>query len=41
MDWTKVTVYTSKDGIEPVLGLLLNFGIDSTQVTDESEFSAF
>ncbi|MBR4723276.1 MAG: 50S ribosomal protein L11 methyltransferase [Clostridia bacterium] len=41
MDWTKVTVYTSKDGIEPVLGILLNFGIDSAQVTDESEFNAF
>jgi ribosomal protein L11 methyltransferase len=41
MDWTKVTIYTSKEGIEPVLGILLNFGIDSTQVTDESEFCAF
>ncbi len=41
MDWTRVTVYTSKEGIEPVLGVLLNYGIDSTQVTDESEFNAF
>lgn len=41
MDWIKVTVYTSKDGIEPVLGILLNFGIDSTQVSDGEEFNEF
>lgn len=41
MDWTRVTVSTSKDGIEPVLGVLLNFGIDSAQITDESEFNEF
>ncbi|MCR4692632.1 MAG: 50S ribosomal protein L11 methyltransferase [Firmicutes bacterium] len=41
MDWTKVTIYLSKEGIEPVLGMLLDFGIDSTQVSDEEEFSSF
>ena len=41
MDWTKVTIYTTQNGIDPVLGLLLNFGIDSTQVSDESDFNAF
>lgn len=41
MDWTKVTIYTTQNGIEPVLGLLLNFGIDSTQVSDEIEFNSF
>ena len=41
MDWTKVTVYTTQNGIEPVLGLLLNLGIDSTQVSDEAEFNSF
>ena len=41
MDWTKLTIYTTQNGIEPVLGLLLNFGIDSTQVSDESEFNSF
>ena len=41
MEWTKFTVYTTKEGIEAVLGLLLDFGIDSTQISDESEFNAF
>ena len=41
MDWTKVTIYTTQNGIEPVLGLLLNFGIASTQVSDENEFNSF
>ena len=41
MDWTKVTIYTTKFGIEPVLGLLLDFGIESTQVSDEDEFNTF
>ena len=41
MDWTRVTVYTAQGGIEPVLGLLLDFGIDSTQVSDEGEFTSF
>lgn len=41
MDWIKITVYTSRQGIEPVLALLLSFGIESTQISDESEFSEF
>ena len=41
MDWIKATVYTSYKGIEPVLGMLLDFGIDSTQVSDEGEFCSF
>ena len=41
MEWIKVTVYTSKNGIEPVLGMLLDFGIDSTQVSDGDEFNEF
>ena len=41
MDWTRVTIYLKRGGIEPVLGLLLDFGIDSTQVSDEEEFNSF
>ena len=41
MDWIKASLYTTKAGIEPVLGMLLNFGIDSTQVSDGEEFDAF
>lgn len=41
MEWIKASLYTTKAGIEPVLGMLLNFGIDSTQVSDGEEFDAF
>lgn len=41
MDWIKVSIFTSANGIEPILALLLDFGIDSTQVSDEAEFTEF
>lgn len=41
MDWTKITIYTTSEGIEPVLGRLLNVGIDTTTVEDENEFKTF
>ena len=41
MDWIRVTICLSKNGIEPVLGMLIDFGIDSTQVSDEEEFHSF
>lgn len=41
MDWIKISIFTSRAGIEPVLALLLDFGIESTQISDESEFSEF
>lgn len=41
MDWIKVSIFTKRTGIDAVLGILLDFGIDSTQVYDEGEFSEF
>lgn len=41
MDWIKVSIFTTSAGIDTVLGILLDFGIDSTQVSDEGEFSQF
>lgn len=41
MDWIKVSIFTKHTGIDAVLGILLDFGIDSTQVVDEGEFSDF
>jgi len=41
MDYTKVTIYTTSEGIDPILGRLLNVGIDSTMVEDEEEFKNF
>ncbi len=41
MDWTKVTVYTTTDGIEPVSGRLMHLGITGLVIEDESEFNDF
>ncbi len=41
MDWTKVTVFTTTDGIEPVSGRLMQLGITGLVIEDESEFNDF
>lgn len=41
MDWIKVTVYTTTDGIEPVSGRLMQLGITGLVIEDESEFNEF
>ena len=41
MEWIKLTIFTTQSGIEPVLGILLDFGITSTQVSDENDFNDF
>lgn len=41
MDWIKVTVYTTNDGIEPVSGRLMQLGITGLVIEDESEFNDF
>ncbi len=41
MDWTKVTIYTTADGIEPVSGRLMQLGITGLVIEDESEFNEF
>ena len=41
MDWTKVTVYTTAAGIEPVSGRLMQLGITGLVIEDEAEFNDF
>ncbi len=41
MDWTKVTVFTTTEGIEPVSGRLMQLGITGLVIEDESEFNDF
>lgn len=41
MDWIKVTVYTTTDGIEPVSGRLMQLGITGLVIEDENEFNEF
>lgn len=41
MDWTKVTIFTCSDGIEPVCGKLLNIGIGGFEIVDPNEFEDF
>ena len=38
MEWIKVTVYTTTEGIEPVSGRLMQLGITGLEIEDESEF---
>lgn len=41
MDWIKITVYTTTDGIEPVSGRLMQLGITGLEIEDENEFNEF
>lgn len=41
MDWIKVTIFTSKQGIESVCDVLYDMGITGTQIEDESDFTEF
>lgn len=41
MDWIKVTVYTTTEGIEPVSGRIMQLGITGLVIEDESEFNEF
>lgn len=41
MDWIRVSIYTTTEGIEPVLGRLLQLGIDGTEIEDEADFKNF
>ena len=41
MDWIKVTVYTTSDGIEPVSGRLYQLGITGLEIDDERDFKDF
>lgn len=41
MNWTKVTVYTTSEGIEPVSGRLYQLGLDGLQIEDRQDFAEF
>ena len=41
MDWIKVTITTTKEGIDPVSGRLLNLGINGIEISDKDDFKEF
>ena len=41
MDWLRVTVYTTSEGIEPVTGRLYQLGITGLEIEDEKDFKDF
>lgn len=41
MDWIKVTIYTTSEGIEPVSGRLYQLGISGLEIEDEKDFKDF
>ncbi len=41
MDWIKVTIFTSSEGIEPVSGRLYQLGITGVEIADEQDFKDF
>ena len=41
MDWIKVTIYTSSEGIEPLSGVLYQLGINGIEIEDEADFKDF
>ncbi len=41
MEWLKVSIYTTADGIEPVCGRMYNLGITGTEIEDYDDFTDF
>lgn len=41
MDWLRVTVYTTSEGIEPVTGRMYQIGITGLEIEDEKDFKDF
>lgn len=41
MEWIKVTIYTSSEGIEPLTGVLYQIGINGVEIEDEADFYEF
>ena len=37
MDWIKVTIFTTSEGIEPITGRLYQLGITGIEIEDEQE----
>lgn len=41
MEWLKVIIYTSSDGIEPLTGVLYQIGVTGVEIEDEADFYDF
>lgn len=41
MDWLKVTIYTTSEGIDPLSGRLYGLGITGIEIEDEKDFNDF
>ncbi len=41
MEWLKVTIYTSSEGIEPLTGVLYQVGVTGVEIEDEADFYDF
>ncbi len=41
MDWIQVSIFTTNEGIEPVMGRLLQLGISGIEIEDEQDFKEF
>ena len=41
MDWIKVTITTTADGIDPISGRLLDLGINGIEISDKDDFKEF
>lgn len=41
MDWVKISIYTTSEGIEPVSGRLYQLGITGVEIEDEQDFKDF
>ena len=41
MDWIKVSIFTTSEGIEPLSGRLYQLGITGLEIEDEKDFKDF
>lgn len=41
MEWIKVVIYTSTEGIEPLVGVLYQIGVTGFEIEDEADFYEF
>ena len=41
MNWIKVIIYTSSEGIDPLCGILYQLGINGMEIEDEADFKNF
>ncbi len=41
MEWLRVTIFTSAEGIEPLTGRMYNIGITGVEIDDEKDFNDF